>query len=429
MQHYFSQLLSILNEMSPYLVLGFLISGLLHVYVPRALYARFLSKNGIRSVIGASILGVPLPLCSCGVIPTAMSLKKEGASDGATISFLVSTPQTGVDSILATYSLLGLPFAIIRAISAFFVGILSGLMVDLFGNKKCKATPPTTSPTTSPTALNFSIDRAALAKPAAEDCGCGCGEAHPPHHPHAEQPHAAAAAACSCGCGDHDHDHGHGHAEPCCSASEPSRGLKAALHYGYIHMMRDFGKWLVIGLLIAAAITAFVPDSVFALFKEHYFLNILLILLVSAPMYVCATGSIPIALSLLIKGVSPGAAFVLLMAGPATNMASLIILQREIGLRKTAIYLLSIIVGAIGVALFIDFALPADWFAVTADMAVGHDHVHGEACTHDDCSHGPVWWQTIMSVLFIVLFINSYLQKYLHRSKANGASDCGCGCS
>ncbi|MFR9593949.1 MAG: permease, partial [Rikenellaceae bacterium] len=108
---YLIELLAILNEMSPYLILGFLISGLLHVYVPKTLYSRFLHRKGIGSVMGAALLGVPLPLCSCGVIPTAMSLKKEGASDGATVAFLVGTPQTGVDSILATYSLLGLPFA------------------------------------------------------------------------------------------------------------------------------------------------------------------------------------------------------------------------------------------------------------------------------------------------------------------------------
>ncbi|MFI3239627.1 MAG: permease [Bacteroidales bacterium] len=177
-------------------------------------------------------------------------------------------------------------------------------------------------------------------------------------------------------------------------------------------MMQDFGKWLIIGLVIAAAITAFIPDSVFTLFKDYYLLNILLILLISAPMYICATGSIPIALSLLLKGVSPGAAFVLLMAGPATNIASLIILKKEIGIRKTAIYLIAIIIGAIACALFIDFALPQEWFTGLVPLnSCTHEHHN-----HDACSHGPIWRQTTTSILFITLFVNSIIQKYLKRN-------------
>ncbi|MFI3301966.1 MAG: SO_0444 family Cu/Zn efflux transporter [Rikenellaceae bacterium] len=363
---YLIELLAILNEMSPYLILGFLISGLLHVYVPKTLYSRFLHRKGIGSVMGAALLGVPLPLCSCGVIPTAMSLKKEGASDGATVAFLVGTPQTGVDSILATYSLLGLPFAIIRPIAAFLVAIFSGVAVDKFGNEPQK------------------IDYAKLK-----------------YMPQS----AANEPTCGCGC---THDHG----------ATPTNRFLAALKYGYVDMMADFGKWLVVGLLVAAAITAFIPDSLFAVFKDYYFLNIVLILLISAPMYICATGSIPIALSLILKGVSPGAAFVLLMAGPATNVASLIILRRGIGARKTMIYLLSIIVGAIACALVIDFLLPQDWFSglVPMDSCGVHEHSHDHH-DHSCCSHGPVWWQTTTSVIFIVLFTNSVIRGWLHKNK------------
>ncbi len=370
---YFEEFISILNEMSPYLILGFLISGLLHVYVPKSLYHRFLHRKGFGSVVGAALLGVPLPLCSCGVIPTAVSLNKEGASDGATVAFLVGTPQTGVDSILATYSLLGLPFAIVRPVAAFIIAIFSGVLVDRFGGK-------------------------AVAKPqfrfapeaATETCGCGCHGATGVHNP------------------------SHTHPQP-----KAERSLVAALRYGYVDMMQDFGKWLIIGLMVAAAITAFIPDSLFALFKDHYMLNILLILLISAPMYICATGSIPIALSLLMKGVSPGAAFVLLMAGPATNIASLIILRQKIGVRKCLIYLFAIVVGAIAFALVIDLLLPADWFAI-GDVDMGHHHDHA-AHDHANCTHGPVWWQTTTSILFLLLFANSMLRKLLGRDK-------GCGC-
>ncbi len=365
---YLNELLTTLNEMSPYLILGFFISGLLHVYVPKGLYARFLHRKGFRSVLGASILGVPLPLCSCGVIPTAMSLKKEGASDGATVAFLVGTPQSGVDSILATYSLLGLPFAIIRPVASFIVAIFSGVAVDKFGAEPKKV---------DYSKLTFSPLGAAKAESHAHSgCGCGCSEEH---------------------------------------SAPQKKSILAALKYGYVDMMHDFGKWLVIGLLVAAAITAFVPDSVFALFKEYYFLNILLILVISAPMYICATGSIPIALSLILKGVSPGAAFVLLMAGPATNVASLIILKREIGMRKTAIYLASIIIGAIACALVIDFVLPSEWFSNLMPLSdCGHHHEHN----HEMCTHGPIWWQTTTSAIFILLFINSIVRKYIKGKKS-----------
>ncbi len=364
---YLHELLETLNEMSPYLLLGFLISGILHIYVPRALYAKFLHRKGFASVLGASILGIPLPLCSCGVIPTAVSLKKEGASDGATVAFLVGTPQTGVDSILATGSLLGLPFAIIRPIAALVVSIFSGVAVDRFGGTK-KAIDYSK--------LTFSPNGASK------------------EHSH----------SCSCGCG---HDH----------SAEPKRSIKAVLKYGFVDMMQDFGKWLVVGLLIAAAITAFVPDSAFTMFKEHYMLNILLILVISAPMYICATGSIPVALSLIMKGVSPGAAFVLLMAGPATNIASLIILKREIGMRKVLIYLGAIIIGAIACALIIDFVLPQEWFSSLHHLGEcphGHDHHHHD---HEECTHGPIWWQTTTSVIFIVLFLNAMIRKYIRRNK------------
>lgn len=365
MEHYFHELLTILNEMSTYLLLGFFISGLLHIYVPKSLYQRFLSKKGFKSVFGAALLGVPLPLCSCGVIPTAISLKKQGASDGATVSFLVATPQTGVDSILATYSLLGLPFAICRPIAAFIVSLLSGITVDKFGTKKCvKENKPrfTYAPNAKPNTTHHH-----------DSCSCGCGHSH--------------------------------------SKSSGNKFIDA-LRYGYIDMMQDFGKWLVIGLLAAAAITAFIPDSLFAIFKEHYMLNIIMILIISAPMYICATGSIPIALSLMLKGISPGAAFVLLLAGPATNVASLVILRKEIGNRKTIIYLLSIIIGAILSAFIIDFILPTEWFTpiVSATDGCGHEH-----------SHGFIWWQTLSSIIFIIMFITAFAMKYFKNiSKKSG---------
>ncbi len=336
---YFSELVNILNAMSPYLLLGFFVAGLLHVYVPRSAFSKYLSGRGFRPVFLSALFGIPLPLCSCGVIPTAMSLKREGASDGATVSFLISTPQTGVDSILATYGVFGLPFAIVRPVVALIVALLGGSLVD-------RLTPPASSA-----------------------CGSKC--------------------------------------ETTAEQQPPKRlTLLDAFKYGFVDMLQDLGKWLTVGLVIAAAITVFVPASLFETLSEHYLLNIVVVLLLSIPMYICSTGSIPIALSLLLGGISPGAALIFLMAGPATNVATLAVLKKVLGTRTTLLYLASIVVGAIGFAVLIDFTLPPQWFTaqLTAISSCGQ------------CAHGAAWWQTGSSVLFVALLVNAYVLKLRHGS-------------
>ncbi|MFI3286200.1 MAG: SO_0444 family Cu/Zn efflux transporter [Rikenellaceae bacterium] len=332
---YFNELLNILNAMSPYLLLGFFVAGLMHAYIPKQMFSKYLSTRGFKSVFLSALFGVPLPLCSCGVIPTAMSLKKEGATDGATVSFLIATPQTGVDSILATYGVLGLPFAIIRPIVALIVGVVGGLFVDRFSKEEVSDAEISTN--------------------------------------------------------------------SCCSANRSKKlNFVDALKYGFVDMLQDLGLWLTIGLIVAAAITAFVPASVFELLGDHYALNILVVLLLSIPMYICSTGSIPIALSLLMKGISPGAALVFLMAGPATNVATLAVIKKVLGIRTTILYLLSIILGAIGFALLIDFALPVEWFTSKLSAIITSAHCYG----------GAAWWQTAASILFVVLLINAYILKF-----------------
>ena len=243
------EILNLIHEMSPYLLLGFGIAGVMHTFVPTRLYHRYLSGRGFRSVLYAASLGVPLPLCSCGVLPTAMSLRREGASKGATTSFLIATPQTGVDSIAATYSLMGLPFAIIRPIAALVTALMGGMLVNLFDRDK----------------------EAAEGSVQAEDST--------------------------------------GTDAPRLTLKEKFLG---ALRYGYVEMMQDIGRWLVIGLLVAGIITVAVPDGFFATFAHRPLLGMLLVLACSIPMYLCATGSIPIAVALMLKGMTPGTALVLL---------------------------------------------------------------------------------------------------------------------
>lgn len=320
------QILHIINEMSPYLLLGFLLAGLMHAFVPGQLYSRYLAKPTFRSVLNAAIFGIPLPLCSCGVIPTAMSLRKEGASKGAAVSFLIATPQTGIDSIIATFSLMGLPFAIIRPIAALLTALFGGQMVNTFDKVDTKA----------------------------DAC----------ESDHEEETHGH----CGCGCCDDEHD------EPTTFWGK----IGEALEYAFVHMMADIGKWLVIGLVVAGLITVLVPDSFFEVFADNSLLSMWLVLLLAIPMYLCATGSIPIAVALMLKGLTPGAGLVLLMAGPASNVASILIIRKVLGRKTMLIYLTSIIAGAILFGLGIDYLLPREWF--TSHL------IAQDACCHEETS-------------------------------------------
>lgn len=335
MQNYWDALLTMSAEMAPFLLLGFFIAGLLRVFVPKTLYAKHLAPRNMKSVVKAAALGVPLPLCSCGVIPTAVGLRKEGASHGACTSFLIATPQTGVDSIIATYSLMGLPFAVVRPLAALFTAIFGGWMTNSY---------------------------------ARED------ERH-------SESEAANGDRSQCSC-EHGHgEHQHGHHCSCEHSGEAPRSfvgkMREALDYAFVDMMQDVGKWLVVGLLVAALITVAVPNEWLAALHEYKLLNMLLVLAVAIPMYVCATGSIPIAVSLMAKGLTPGAALVLLMAGPAVNSASMLVIGKVFGRRTLWLYILSIVIGAVVFGLGLDYLLPQEWFEVQSSIAgVCHNHAH-----------------------------------------------------
>lgn len=336
--------LGIVNEMSPYLLLGFLLAGIMHAFIPDGWYTKYLSGDTFRSVVNAAIFGVPLPLCSCGVIPTAMSLRREGASKGAVVSFLIATPQTGVDSIFATYSLMGLPFAIVRPIAALFTAIIGGTFVNWNG-KEAEAIVLTDA------------SRA-----------------------YSEQPHLSFGDRCV-----------------------------EALKFGFVEMMEDIGKWLVVGLIVAGLITVLVPDSFFEVFKDNTLLSMLLVLCVSVPMYICATGSIPIAVALMMKGLTPGAALVMLMAGPACNVASILVVNKVLGKKTLLLYLAAIIGGSILFGFGIDYLLPRAWFT---------DHLSNtHACCHDVAS----WFEWLCTGILALLLLNVLRMRLMHKSA------CSCG--
>ena len=337
MMDYVNAFVSMLNGMSPYLLLGFLIAGVLHSFVPSAIYSRYLAGTGLQSVATAAAFGIPLPLCSCGVLPTAVALRRSGASRAASTSFLIATPQTGVDSIAATYSMMGLPFAILRPVAALVTSLLGGLAVGHWERKG---------------SLEDIKEQASY------------------------------------------------------EFSELPKGLwnkiRETFKYGFFDMMQSIGRWLLLGLVIATLITVLLPDDFFSTYARWPLLNMFIIVLVAVPMYVCATGSIPIAAALMLKGMSPGCALVLLMAGPAANMASMFVVNNAFGRKATIIYLLSIIGGAIGFGMLVDY-LPGmrETFIKALPCHVMH---HG--------MHGASWFNTVCSVALLGMIIVALGAKY-----------------
>ncbi|MBR6249158.1 MAG: permease [Muribaculaceae bacterium] len=329
--------LAMLHAMSPYLLLGFFIAGVLHAFVPSSIYARYLSGTGWRSVLTSAAFGIPLPLCSCGVLPTAVSLRRSGASRAATTSFLIATPQTGVDSIAATYSMLGLPFAVLRPVAALVTALCGGMAVGAMERR--------------------------LSRPSVG-----------------------------------------GDAQYAFADVQGTLWQRAvdALRYGFFEMMQNIGRWLVLGLVVATFITVLVPDGFFQTYARWPLLNMMVILLVAVPMYVCATGSIPIAAALMLKGLSPGCALVLLMAGPAANMASVLVVSQALGRKATAAYLASIILGAVGFGALVDY-WPALHEAVAAAMP--HHQVMAHA-THTG------WLNVLCSTALVAMLLVANGAKY-----------------
>jgi uncharacterized membrane protein YraQ (UPF0718 family)/copper chaperone CopZ len=352
---FFIDFIAILNEMSPYLLLGFLFAGILKVAFPQRFIDKYLGQKNSKSVLYASLLGIPLPLCSCGVIPTGISFYKSGASKGSSVSFLISTPQTGIDSILVTYSLLGLPFAIIRPIIALITGYFGGMLANKFDTDE---------------------------------------------RPNLE---SVADASCSsdshCGC------------ETSCESENPKK--KSAIYtlfkYAFVDFLQDISKWLIIGLLLAAVISVLIPDDFFSSYIGNDFLSMLVILVASVPLYICATSSVPVAAILMMKGISPGAALVFLMAGPATNAATITVLHKVLGKKTMWSYLVSIIAGALVFGVLIDNVFPREWFALGA--------LHNHMGAHEGHWMLPKWLQWASSISLVLLILNGYFQKYISQKK------------
>ncbi len=312
----------VLGQMAPWLLLGFVIAGMLHVVLPGGWLRRQLGGSGLWPVTKSALLGVPLPLCSCGVIPVTAGIRQQGASRGASASFLIATPQTGVDSIFATYALLGPVFAVVRPIVALVSGVIGGGLISWL-SKGDESTIQTIGDDQSGT----------MAQPMSDSQSSA--------------------------------DH---------SSQRRSSKPVAALRYGLLTLPGDIAVSMVVGIVLAGLFTVFIQPGEFEAWLGGGAVAILIAMAMGVPLYVCSTASIPLAVGFMHVGASPGAALAFLITGPATNAATLAVMWKMIGKRSTVIYLGTIVLTALAAGLLFD------WAAVRLpDFAPHAGHVHDES--------------------------------------------------
>ncbi len=335
--HFFEALWQLSVAMAPYILFGLLFAGILHELVPDSIVTKHLGKDNVSSVVKSTVFGIPLPVCSCGVIPLATSIKKSGASKGATLSFLISTPITGVDSILATYGIFGWIFTLYRAVTSMVIAMVAGILTNIFDKEEARGlasddllqsnessaglTPDGTKQKPSFSTLKPQTTSFTMKAPAKEEsCGTGTGS--------------------------------------CCSAdnaTDKKFSFMAAMKYAFVTLLGDIAKPLFWGLLLGALITVAIPDNLSEVLKAYSWLSYLIVIIIAVPMYVCATASLPIAAGLMLAGVSAGAAFVFLSAGPATNTVTIGVVKKMLGTKSLIIYLGSITIGSILFGLGLDY--------------------------------------------------------------------------
>ena len=348
---------SLFIEMTPYILFGVVIAGILSVYVNKKYVAKHIGGHTLPSIFKAALFGVPLPLCSCGVVPTTVYLKQAGASKPAAMSFLISTPQTGVDSIIATYGMLGPFFAVFRPVAALLTGMWGGLLSLVFDKSEEKAVK------------TFEIDEV-----------------------------------------------------------DNHKGFKAKFikfkNYAFVDFVDDIAVQFAAGLFLAGLISYLIPDNFFSgSFLADGLPGMIFMIIIGIPLYICSTSSIPIAVALIAKGISPGAAYVFLIAGPATNAASLAVLFKVLGRKQTFIYLSSIISGSIIAGFVINL------FDNYTDLI---SYIPG---VMEHTGHTSLVKQIFLytaAVFFLLLILQSFYRKFSYKIKAGNGSvskHAGCSCS
>lgn len=300
------------DSASLYILIGLLVSGLIHAFIRQEDIVRYLGQGRFRPVFLAALFGIPLPLCSCGVIPAAMSLRKSGASKGAILSFLISTPETGLDSIALSLALLNPVIAIFRPLAALVTAIVAGLSEVMFDQ------------------TNNNIE---LEKPIKSCCST---------HMHAQVKRMGLMER-----------------------------LTQGLRYAFVDLLKDIAGWLVLGIVTAGIISYFIPETLISNYLGTGWVSMVVMLLIGIPLYVCASASTPIAAALILKGLSPGAALVFLLAGPATNPATIMMSIKYLGKRATVIYLASIAICALAAGYLLNMFYAATQLNATAGIGQG----------------------------------------------------------
>jgi uncharacterized membrane protein YraQ (UPF0718 family) len=348
MIEFFQQLLietwRIFTDAAPYVIFGFLAAGVIKAIVPEDAVARHLGGRSTMAVIKASLFGIPLPLCSCGVIPAAIGLRQQGAGRGPSAAFLVSTPESGVDSIAITWALLDPVMTVIRPIAAFITGTLTGILINLLPEETTE----------------LDVEQ--------NDSGCqsSCCET---------ESHAKAPLA---------------------------KRMAAGVHYAFGELLKDIGGWLLIGVLVAGLVATLLPDDFFALLFENQAASLVLMLLVGIPLYMCASASTPVAAALVLKGLSPGAALVFLLAGPATNAATLTVVARFWGRKATMVYLAVISVCSLLLGWLTNLFYAWAGIDISRWVTPAEDHTAGG-------------WHTLAAIVLLALIARAF---YLSRGKA-----------
>ena len=330
------------GQMSPYLLFGFLAAGILHILVSPTWMRRHLGGRGVMPVVKSVLLGVPLPLCSCGVIAVTASMRRQGAGRGAATGFLLATPQTGVDSIAATWGMMGPALGLFRPVMALITGVIGGTIASFLDKED--ATEPNMGKT----------------------CTDGCDDEHSP------------------------------------------RTVVEALRYGLVTLPGDIAKPLIIGIIIAGLIAALTPRDLLAPYIGGGILAMIIMTVVGIPLYVCATASIPVAISFMHLGASPGAALAFLIAGPATNAATIATVWKVMGRTTATVYLSTVFVGAIISGLLFDMLQKAFQIPLMHDMAATHDHEPASAAIN-------IFWAVLLTAIVLNSMYGSRLRRFFNK--------------
>ncbi|WP_154222446.1 SO_0444 family Cu/Zn efflux transporter [Marinicella rhabdoformis] len=361
---------------APWLVFGFFMAAIIKAFVPVETMYQHLGGQGPWVTVKAALIGAPLPLCSCGVVPAALGLRSAGASKNATVSFLVATPETGVDSVSFTYALMGPVMAVVRPVAAVFSAIMAGLLV---GRVEDVANQKTT---------------------ANKESGCCASE---------KQKQSVKTSCCTTEASDSKPVEDKPVESSCCDETQGEieghqttnkmDKLLSGLSYAFGQLLRDVVLWLLLGLLVAALVQQFVPDDFFQILGDGLG-SMLLMAVIGIPMYVCATASTPIAAGFLLAGVSPGAVLVFMLLGPASNIGTLFIVKNELGMRALVAYLSGLVVTAFAFGFLLNYLTDIyQWSFVVNQLAADHQH------------HNLFEW--VVSAFFAVLVVKAVWDKWI----------------